>query len=616
MIHRALLAVLIGLSGCEQAGTDATPPPRNTDASPIHDIQGTGSSSPYLDQTVVVAGIVSGDFQENDDDDRRNLGGFYLQDEFADADPATSEGVFVFDGNSPRVDVNVGDRIVVTGKVSEYFGETQIAAENVRKTGRGSIAPLDIKLPAKGTLANSDEELIADLERYEGMLIRIPQTLTISNLRNLERFGEVGLAAGGRPYQFTNFNTPDGARYAKYRNEVARRSLLLDDGQRANNVKPIAYLEDSASLRVGDSIGGLTGNLRYSRGSGGDGTQAYRLMPTANVDFESSNPRPLSPAIAGSTRIASFNTLNYFSTIDSGRSSCGPASDDGCRGADSARELERQTAKLVTALAMLDADIVGFMEIENDGGQALAAIVGTLNRQSDRNYAFVDTGLLGDDVITTGFIFDSASVELYGDFAVLDSAEDPRFDDSRNRPALAQAFRRRDDGAVLSVVVNHLKSKGSSCSADGDPNRRDGQGNCRLARLNAARALADWVADDPTDSADPDYLLIGDFNAYLKEEPLEAFADAGLVNLLAANGDEQPYSFVFNSMSGALDHAVATPGLARQVSAAIEWHINADESAAFDYNLEFGRDAGLFDPDSPIRASDHDPVVVGFDLTP
>ena len=86
----------------------------------------------------------------------------------------------------------------------------------------------------------------------------------------------------------------------------------------------------------------------------------------------------------------------------------------------------------------------------------------------------------------------------------------------------------------------------------------------------------------------------------------------GLVNLL--DGNDTPYSFVYDSQSGALDHALASASLAGQVAETIEWHINADEPPALDYNLEYGRDPSLFDATTPYRFSDHDPVLVGLDL--
>ena len=74
------------------------------------------------------------------------------------------------------------------------------------------------------------------------------------------------------------------------------------------------------------------------------------------------------------------------------------------------------------------------------------------------------------------------------------------------------------------------------------------------------------------------------------------------------------YSFVFDGQSGALDHALSSPGLTPQVAGVTEWHINADEPRVLDYNLENGRDPALFDDTTPYRASDHDPLIIGLDL--
>ena len=159
-----------------------------------------------------------------------------------------------------------------------------------------------------------------------------------------------------------------------------------------------------------------------------------------------------------------------------------------------------------------------------------------------------------------------------------------------------------------------MKSKGSDCNNNGDPDLADGQGNCNQTRSNAAAALADWLGVDPTGSGDPDFLIIGDLNAYLAEDPLTALKNAGFVNLVEVASGEDAYSYAFNAQFGALDHALATASLVPQVVATMEWHINADEPPVLDYNLEFGRDPSLFDADSPYRVSDHDPIIVGIDL--
>ncbi len=603
--------LMLGACGGGGSGGEAAPAlPPQQNITPVTEIQGSGPVSPLEGQTVTVRALVTGDFQENDADELSNLGGFYVQD-VPDGDLATSEGIFVFDGNNPSTDVGVGQTVEVQGTVNEYFGETQINATSVRVVGSGALIPFQLRLPAQATVANSDGDTIADLEHLEGMLVTLPQELTVSELRNLERYGSLRLSQGGRLYQFTNGNAPDAGAYATHKSRTAARSIVLDDGRRSSNPANPRYL----GIRAGDAITSLTGILRYSRGSGGDGTETWRLMPTVPPAFDSVNPRPAAPDVGGDVRVASFNVLNFFSTIDTGQDNCGPQANEGCRGADSAEEQDRQLAKIVSALTLMDADIVGLVELENNASASLQMIVDALNaRIGSDDYSFADTGIIHEDVIKTGFLYKTSTIDLVGDFAILDRSVDSRFNDARNRPALAQSFATTATGAVLTVVVNHLKSKGSSCDSDGDPNTGDGQGNCNQTRTNAAAAIADWIATDPTGSNDPDVLIIGDLNAYLREDPLTAFANAGMTNLL--DGQSDAYSFVFDAQAGALDHAVVSSTLLPQVVETVEWHINADEPALLDYNLEFGRDPALFDPDSPWRSSDHDPVIVGLDLEP
>ena len=176
-----------------------------------------------------------------------------------------------------------------------------------------------------------------------------------------------------------------------------------------------------------------------------------------------------------------------------------------------------------------------------------------------------------------------------------------RFDTRRNRPALAQTFEQTSNKARLTIVLNHLKSKGSSCEPYGDPNIGDGQGNCNGKRTAAALAIADWVATDPTGSGDSDVLIIGDLNAYLLEDPLTTLKNAGFTNLVENHSGLAAYSFNYDGESGALDHALASKSLTTQVSGVVEWHINADEPAALDYKLGNGRDPGLFNGAIPYR---------------
>ena len=605
------------LVACGGGSAPSLPDPVTSDSITIAEIQGTGTASPFENQTVTTMGIVTGDFQDIDVDNNNNLGGFYIQQETPDSDAATSDGIFVFDGSNAATDVNTGDRVTVVGTVAEYFGETQIAAITVNVIGRGTIPATDVNFPAATLSTNSLGDKIADLERFEGMLVRFPQELTVSTLRFIERFGEVGLSQGGRLYQYTNSNPPDTVAYTAHLNSVAGRSIILDDGMRSFYPVPIQHLHAGVpagySIRAGDTVTGITGNLRYSRSSGANGDEGWRLMPTESVSFDNANPRPAVLIVNGAIHVASLNVNNFFSNVDSGQALCGPQGDDRCRGADSAEELIRQLAKIASALALMDADIVGLAEIENNASASLQMIVDALNTKiGGSDYAYLRTGTIHDDAIKTGFIYKTSTVRLSGEFAILDSSVDTRFDDGRNRPALAQTFQVNDSGALVTVIVNHLKSKGSACDASGDSNLNDGQANCNLTRTRAAAAIGDWIATDPTNSGDSDFLIIGDLNSYTFEDPLSALKNAGLVSLLEANVNS--YSYLFDAQAGALDHAVASASLAMQVAAIREWHINADEPALLDYNLENGRDPALFDPDSPYRTSDHDPVIVGLDL--
>jgi hypothetical protein len=323
------------------------------------------------------------------------------------------------------------------------------------------------------------------------------------------------------------------------------------------------------------------------------------------------------PAVDGEFKVATFNANNYFSTPDDNGPICGPAGNDNCRGADSDEELARQLAKIVTVLEMMDADIVAMIELENNARESLQTIVDALNASVGAGaFAFVDAGTIGDDAIKVGLIYRPANVRTVGGFKLLDNDVDVRFDDNRHRPVLAQTFETVSESERFTVLALHLKSKGSPCESSGDPDVGDGQGNCSATRALAAATMIDWIATDPTESGDSDFLVIGDFNTNAFGDAMMLFANAGYVNVAAEHIGETGYSFEFDGQFGSLDHAVASPSLALKVTGAADWHINADEAPANDYNLDFGRDPDIFDPEIPYRASDHDPLMVGFDFPP
>ncbi|HKI53225.1 MAG TPA: hypothetical protein VJ987_03805, partial [Anaerolineales bacterium] len=231
-------------------------------------------------------------------------------------------------------------------------------------------------------------------------------------------------------------------------------------------------------------------------------------------------------------------------------------------------------------------------------------------------YDYIATGAIGTDAIRQAFIYKPASVSPIGDYAVLD---DPSFTDpmgygqEKSRPALAQTFMNNETGGVFTAVINHLKSKGSSCGVgDDDPEA----GSCNLTRTLGAQALVSWLATDPTNSYDPDFLIIGDLNSYDKEDPIDALIAGGYSDQVYQHLGENAYSYVFDGQLGYLDHALANSDLAPEISDVTIWHINADEPDLIDYDTSFKLPAqdAIYAPDA-YRSSDHDPVVVGLELT-
>lgn len=602
----------------------------------ISAIQGAGRASSLTGQTVTVEAIVTGDFQEGGDDDG-DLRGFYIQEEATDDDgnAATSEGIFVFE---PSLIANVksGDKVRITGSVTEFFGETQLQASAVSIVGSGAIAPINIDLPAASTIANSDGELIADLEQYEGMLVSFNEPLTVDEYFNYDRFGEISLSEDGRPFQFTQTNAPSVAGFQAFQEELARRRITLDDGLTAQNPDPLRYpapaFSDSNFFRGGDTVSGLTGNVRFSRGSGGSGDETYRIEPTKQVEFTHQNPRPASPPpVGGSLKVVSFNVLNYFATLDTSGTTTANGSDP--RGADSQAEFDRQTDKLVTAILTINADVLGLVELENDflpgsSGNAIETLVNKLNAIAGPNtYDWVEPGqqfVDASDAISVGAIYKPASVKIADGTrpAILRDSNLPAgfegetiFDGpDTNRAPLAVTFEELSSGGQFTVAVNHFKSKGSVFN-QANADQGDGQGNNNPIRLRAAEAVNAWLQTNPTGTSDKDVLLVGDLNAYANEDPVTYLESQGYTDLAERfSGGSTPYSYLFDGQLGTLDYGLANSALVSQVTGATDWHINADEADALDYNLDFGRNPSLFNGNNPFRTSDHDPLIVGLNL--
>ena len=585
--------------------------------SAIHDIQGT-LDIPALTGVQTTEGVVTADYQSG------GFNGFYLQAPSGteDGNPATSEGLFVYNTSFP---VNAGDRVRLTGTVANvtaggFSNMTQLStvtALEVCSTGL-TATPTVITLPE-----SADPNTY--LERYEGMLVTFPETLVVQQNYFQGRYGQLTLG-DGRLFQVNNFSMGGNT-------EAPLSAVILDDAKTAQNPNPIPYLAVDGAVRAGNTVtGGLSGIL--DNGVINTSTSAtawplayYRLQPLdpAGVTFNATvNARTTTPPeVGGRLTIVGSNVLNYFTTLDITPYTLPYDTSNTPRGADSAAEFTRQQDKIVAMLAGLGADVFGLTEIEawdgaNGGLGAGQALVDALNAVVGAGtYAVIADPVLGhfdpltdleSDYIQNTIIYNTLTVSPVGSSL---SVDDIIFD----RSPFAQEFEEISSGEQFVVVVNHFKSKGSCPSDPLDPNadQGDGQGCWSLKREQQAAALLTFI-NTTLVPLDPDVLVMGDLNAYGAEDPITVLTSGGLVNQIAANVPAaERYSYVFDGTAGYLDHALSTASVSPQLTDVAFWHINADEPSVIDYNTEF-KTVDLYQPHA-FRASDHDPVVLGLELS-
>ena len=586
----------------------------------IHAVQGSGESTPIPGTTVTIEGVVVGDFQGDPDFAGSQLGGIFVQEQDAEVDgnATTSEGIFARVPNAVAVDP--GDVVLVTGTVEERFGKTQIfnssSAAVVEVGGDAAASPALVSLPVTA---------LSDFEKFEGMAVTFSQDLYISEYFNFDRFNEIVLTSE-RQYQGTHVAEPGAAANAvAAANRLAR--ITLDDGRGSSNPDPAIHpnLEEftlTNTFRGGDILREVTGVMDFD-------FNLYRIHPTEPAIHIVANPRPTAPdPIEGEVRVASFNVLNFFTHLTSAGEICGPTGNLECRGADTPKELERQQAKLVAGIIALDADVVGIQEIENDirdddgnrAHDAILTLIEALNaEEGPGTWDWVgETNHYNDYPVRNEIIYRPAAVTpVGGPVALASEAFDktlPGEIEPVGRPPLAQTFTQvRDRGSrqPFTVVVNHFKSKSSSCAPLGDPDIGDGQGHCNLTRVAQSHALLDFVAE--LEESSSGVLVIGDLNSYAMEDPIDALKAGGLIELVEKYEGTDAYSFVFDGQLGYLDTALATRSMSNWVQDLTTFHINADEPDILDYDMSFKAPAqdALYEA-KPYRVSDHDPVIIGI----
>ncbi|WP_324644115.1 ExeM/NucH family extracellular endonuclease [Pseudarthrobacter sp. LT1] len=615
---------------------DPTPSPDPISRT-IAEIQGTGTESPLAGATVTTKGKVTAAFPTG------GLNGYYLQTPGTGGDltatnHAASDGIFVY---SPATvaSVQAGDYVQVTGTVAEYYGMTQlnVPAAGLTKLTEAApeVKPTIFTLPAAETFRES----------LEGMLLAPQGPLTVSDNYSLNQYGEIGLAGGTTPLVQPTAVAPFGsAEYTAVVADNAARGIKLDDGSSTNFLKDAAtkaevlpYLTTTDPVRVGSPVDFTTNVvLGYANNS-------WKLQPLTHLT--EANKATVQPAgfgatrtdapaaVGGNVKIASFNVLNYFPTTGDMLSGCKFYTDragnpitvsGGCnvRGAANAENFKRQQDKIVAAISKSGADVVTLMEVENsaqfgkDRDDALAKLVEALNIPTPGIWDYVRSPanappLADEDMIRTAFIFKKAAAEPVGESII---HNDTVAFASARKP-LAQVFKPvgAPDDKKFIAIANHFKSKGSAATPD-DTDK--GQGNSNLARTAQAQSLLAFSDELQKSKGTDKVFLIGDFNSYGKEDPINVLTGAGYVNQddKAKNADgTAKHSYLFGGMVGSLDHILASPAANAVVTGADIWNINSVESVALEYSRYNNNVTNYYAPDQ-FRASDHDPVVVGLDL--
>ncbi|MBD8661098.1 ExeM/NucH family extracellular endonuclease [Frigoribacterium sp. CFBP 8754] len=610
-----------------------TPPVSEADVT-VAQLQGVTDTSPYAGRTVTTRGVVTATYPTG------GLDGYVVQT------PGTggaldlpthlsSDAVFVY-SSATASSVEVGDYVELVGEVTEFFGLTELTVD-----GTDQVTQLDastVVAPAPATVGFPATD--AQRESLESMLLLPQGEFTVADTYTTNQYGEVALASGSTPLiQPTEVGRPGSAKYAATIADNAARAVTLDDGATtnfltaANQSIPVPYLSNENPVTVGASVAFTepvvldfrNSAWKYQPTSRVTGDVAYADLPVTFENVRTDAPRE----VGGDVRLASFNVLNYFPTTGDSLTGCTYYRDragdpvtvnSGCdaRGAANQDDLQRQQAKIVTAINALGADVVSLEEIENsarfgkDRDSALSILVDALNADAGSDvWEFVPSPAAlpaNEDVIRLAFIYKAGVVESVGDSSILTGSA--AF--SNARQPLAQAFRPvgGDVDSTILAIANHFKSKGSGSGADADLG--DGQGGSNASRVNQANALVAFAAEREAAVGTDKVFLLGDFNAYSQEDPIEVLRTAGFTDL-GSTEDGEEYSYVFSGLSGSLDHVLASPAALEAVTGVDIWNINSGESVGLEYSRFNYNVRDLLQLDQ-FRASDHDPVVVGVDL--
>lgn len=560
----------------------------------IHTIQGAAASSPMAGQSATISGIVVG----RDDQVGSSFGtgnainlfptdrGFFVEEENADwdADPATSEGMYVGLSSSATPLPAIGDQVVLTGTVRDgqsapAFGQSRIETTSYTTGSSANTLPTAITIDASiahaQTVGVETNPTRSYYETFEGMRVVLASGVAQSGGTN--KFGELFLVPG------TTIDT-------LLRTDPVEPGLIgtaadAGAGNPANPYDPPAPSGTAVQADQHDTVTNLAGPLAYSFGNYKVMVQVGQLPTVQHTGVAYPYDR-LSAPLAGQVRLASFNLENFFPT--------GGALDGHIVGQAQFEEKRNRSADAIGRLLQAP-DVIAVMEIGDnqhlgqsgatsslDTLQSVATRLGTLGYGSYTAYALEGNDRRGIDV---GFLVKSTITVLSGPTQMGGLTTPGTCADVAgrlfDRPPLFLQVDLGTAGGPTWLVSNHFASKSAPDS-------------CRLAQ-------ATWVRDQVAtiETGGGQVIVMGDLNAFENEGALTTLEgnQTSLDNLWDTVPAGEAYSFQFNGLLQTLDHVLITSTL-------------TDHVAGFEYAHV---DNDYFDRASQTdghKVSDHDPPVL------
>ena len=306
-----------------------------------------------------------------------------------------------------------------------------------------------------------------------------------------------------------------------------------------------------------------------------------KLVTGATPKFINNKPEPKPKMLKGGLLVCAANIQNYFYDLG------------GYAQRKTTKEQQAlQTQKICKAFKQINADIYALCEIQK-GDSAAQMLVDAMNKMAKKNlYAYVSHGWTNSDMISCGYIYRTDKVKPYGEmqYAYQDTTSHYRY------RLMACGFEQLTSGEKFVLNINHLRSKRGTGAESNEK---------RMANVDSLLVMLDKIEQEQV-FGDSDILLVGDYNSYTQEEPIQTLVRVGYADMVMRD-DSTGYSYVYHSEAGYLDRVFASESMARQVKQVAVYHLNAD----YFYSRGFKR--GL--DDTMYRYADHDPILIRVELS-